>query len=561
MISNKYVDEYIQLYESGQIKLNKERIMLIEYLLEHVLSRDDLFFDDDMIEKCIRFGEKWYFPLQPFQKFLIAFVFLFFKKNGRVFYRKHLWMLGRGGGKNGLISVVTHFLIGPHHGIREYNVSIVANSEEQAKTSFDETYNVIGRNSILKSMFYRTKEKITSNKTDSILKFRTSNGETKDGLRDGAVVFDEIHQFESNKDVRVHISGLGKKKNPREFYIGTDGYVRDGFLDKQKEKAMKVLNGEARPNALFPFICKLDEEKEVDEIESWEKANPMLCHPRSEYAQGLFDTIFEEYEDLEDDPTNREEFMTKRMNCPVTDLERSVAKWEEIKATDREMPDLRGREAIGSIDFASIRDFAACGLLFRDQGDYLFKTHSYARKEFVDKFYSYSKKQDAEMAGKRKFAPIREWEEQGLLSVVKGETIDPKLIVAWFVEMRNYYVIKKIIGDNFRMEVLKPLFEAEGFEVEIIRNPRAIHSLLAPRIELAFANRQIIFGDNPLMRWYTNNVLVVIKKDGNKEYQKKEPIRRKTDGFQAFVHAIYRADEVTEMDVGTTLKALNSINF
>ncbi|MFF2793525.1 terminase TerL endonuclease subunit [Lysinibacillus xylanilyticus] len=561
MISNKYVDEYIQLYESGQIKLNNERIMLIEYLREHVLSRDDLYFDDDMIEKCIRFGEKWYFPLQPFQKFLIAFVFLFFKKNGRVFYRKHLWMLGRGGGKNGLISVVTHFLIGPHHGIREYNVSIVANSEEQAKTSFDETYNVIGRNSILKSMFYRTKEKITSNKTDSILKFRTSNGETKDGLRDGAVVFDEIHQFESNKDVRVHISGLGKKKNPREFYIGTDGYVRDGFLDKQKEKAMKVLNGEARPNALFPFICKLDEEKEVDDMESWEKANPMLCHPRSEYAQGLFDTIFEEYEDLEDDPTNREEFMTKRMNCPVTDLERSVAKWEEILATNGEMPDLHGREAIGAIDFASIRDFAACGLLFRNNGDYVWKTHSYARKESVDKYYSYSKKQDAEMAGKRKFAPIREWEEQGLLSVVEGETIDPSLIVSWFVEMRNYYEIKKVIGDSFRMEVLKPLFEAEGFEVEVIRNPRAIHSLLAPRIELAFANRQIIFGDNPLMRWYTNNVLVVIKKDGNKEYQKKEPIRRKTDGFQAFVHAMYRADEVSEMDVGSSLDALNALDF
>jgi len=555
------VDEYIQLYESGQIKLNNERIMLIEYLREHVLSRDDLFFDDDMIEKCIRFGEKWYFPLQPFQKFLIAFVFLFFKKNGRVFYRKHLWMLGRGGGKNGLISVVTHFLIGPHHGIREYNVSIVANSEEQAKTSFDETYNVIGRNSILKSMFYRTKEKITSNKTDSILKFRTSNGETKDGLRDGAVVFDEIHQFESNKDVRVHISGLGKKKNPREFYIGTDGYVRDGFLDKQKEKAIKVLSGEARPNALFPFICKLDDEKEVDDIDSWEKANPMLCHPRSEYAQGLFDTIFEEYEDLEDDPTNREEFMTKRMNCPVTDLERSVAKWEEILATNREMPDLGGREAIGAIDFASIRDFAACGLLFRENGDYVWKTHSFARKEFVDKYYSYSKKQDAEMAGKRKFAPIREWEEQGLLSVVEGETIDPNLVVSWFVEMRNYYDIKKVIGDNFRMEVLKPLFESEGFEVEVIRNPRAIHSLLAPRIELAFANRQIIFGDNPLMRWYTNNVLVVIKKDGNKEYQKKEPIRRKTDGFQAFVHAIYRADEVAETDVGSSLDALNALNF
>ncbi|MGY3716777.1 terminase TerL endonuclease subunit [Sutcliffiella cohnii] len=538
--------------------------MLIEYLEEHVLNRDDLYFNDEMIENCIRFGEKWYFPLGPFQRFLIAFVFLFFKKNNRVFYRKHFWMKGRGAGKNGLISVVTHFLISTLHGVREYHISIVANSEDQAKTSFDETYNVIGRSGPLKAMFRRTKTQITSKKTDAILKFRTSNGETKDGLRDGAVVFDEIHQYESNKDVRVHISGLGKKQPPREFYIGTDGYVRDGFLDGMKEKAIKVLKGEARANALFPFICKLDDESEVDDPTNWEKANPMLSEPRSEYAQGLFDTIMEEYEDLEDDPSNREEFMTKRMNLPVTNLERSVAKWEEIEATNRPLPNLLNKECIGCLDFASIRDFAACGLLFKHEGNYAFKTHSYVRKEFVDKYYSYSKKQDAEMAGKRKFAPIREWEEWkegSLLTVVDEETINPQIIVDWFVEQRKYYSIKKIIGDNFRMEVLKPLFEKAGFEVEIIRNPRAIHSLLAPRVEIAFANQKIIFGDNPLMRWYTNNVLVSIKKDGNKEYLKKEPVRRKTDGFQAFVYGLYRIDEISEIAIEDSLDALNALNF
>ncbi|TFE02880.1 terminase large subunit domain-containing protein [Jeotgalibacillus salarius] len=544
MITNKYVEEYIQLYEAGKIKLNKERIDLIEYLQRYVLSRDDLYFDDEMIENCVRFIEKWYFPTEPFQRFLIAFIFLFFKKNDRVFYRKFLWMMGRGAGKNGIISGITHFLTSPLHGIQEYNISIVANSEEQAKTSFEETYSVIGRSSTLKGMWSRTKEKITNKKTESILKFRTSNGETKDGLRDGAVVFDEVHRYEGNKDVRVHISGLGKKQNPREFYIGTDGYVRDGFLDKMKEKAMKVLSGGARPNALFPFICKLDDENEIDDDANWEKSNPMLCEPRGTYAQGLFDTIYEEYEDLEDDPTNREEFMTKRMNLPMTDLERSVATWEEISSTNREVPDLLNEECIGCLDYASIRDFAACGLLFRQSDDYIFKTHSYARKDFVDKYYSYSKKHDAELAGKRKFAPIKEWEQEGLITIVDGPSLDPNLIVQWFVEMRQFYIIKKIIADNFRMEILKPLFEAEGFEVEIIRNPRAIHSLLAPRIEMAFANKQIIFGDNPLMRWYTQNVLVVTKKDGNKEYQKKEPIRRKTDGFQAFVHGMYRADEI-----------------
>ncbi|MGG3235406.1 terminase large subunit [Priestia flexa] len=561
MIKQKYVDEYIQLYHRGKVKFNKERKLLIEYLENHVLNRDDLYFNDGMIEDCIRFGEKWYFPLEPFQRFLIAFVFLFFKKNDRVFYRKHLWMFGRGGGKNGLISVVTHFLISELHGIRDYNISIVANSEDQAKTSPDEVHKTIKRNPTLQKAFKTTLTQTTSKRTDSILKFRTSNGETKDGLRDGAVVFDEIHQYESNKDVRVHISGLGKRRNPREFYIGTDGYVRDGFLDKLKEKAMKVLMGESRPNALFPFICKLDKESEVDDITNWEKANPMLSEPRGEYAEGLFETIREEYDDLEDDPSNREEFMTKRMNLPVTNLERSVAKWSEIEATNQAIPNLMHKECIGSIDFASIRDFAACGLLFKHEGKYPFITHSYARKEFVDKYYGYSKKPNPEATTKQKFAPIREWEKHGLLTVVNEETIKPQVIVNWFVEQRKHYHIKKIIGDNFRMEVLKPLFEEAGFEVEVIRNPRAIHSLLAPRVEIGFAHQEFIFGDNPLMRWYTNNVLVVIRKDGNKEYNKKEPIRRKTDGFQAFVYSLYRTDELSEGNIQDSLDTLDALNF
>ncbi|EAG6575932.1 terminase large subunit, partial [Listeria monocytogenes] len=63
MISNKHVDNYIQSYESGKILLNKERIDLINYLQEHVLSRDDIYFDETQIENYIAFSEKWYFPL------------------------------------------------------------------------------------------------------------------------------------------------------------------------------------------------------------------------------------------------------------------------------------------------------------------------------------------------------------------------------------------------------------------------------------------------------------------------------------------------------------------
>nr|WP_259544989.1 terminase TerL endonuclease subunit [Heyndrickxia oleronia] len=562
MIRQKYVDQYIELYRSGKVKFNKERELLIEYLEEHVLSRDDLYFDDEMIENCIKFGEKWYFPLQPFQKFLIAFVFLFFKSNNRNFYRKFLWMLGRGGGKNGLISVITHFLISELHGIDDYNISVVANSEEQAKTSPDEVKKTVRKHETLKNAFKSTETQTTSKVTGSVLKFRTSNGDTKDGLRDGATVFDEIHQYESNKDVKVHISGLGKRPNPREFYIGTDGYVRDGFLDKLKEKAIKVLKGESRPNAIFPFICKLNDEKEADDLDNWELANPMLSKPLSEYAVGLFETIKEEYEDLVDDPSNREEFMTKRMNLPVTDLERSVAKWEEIirtgfeedGITPRTIPDLQGASCIGCLDYASMRDFAAVGLLFKKNKNYIFITHSFVRKEFADIHYGYSRPDNEKK--KRNFAPIREWEEQGFLTVVDEPTISPDHIVKWFLDKQKEYNIQKIVADNFRLESIRKVLTEAGFELDHVRNSSAIHSLLAPRIENAFANHEIIFGDNPLMRWYTQNVLVITKGNGNKVYEKKEAVKRKIDGFIAFVHGMYRADEIEE-EVDFFLDAIN----
>src|SRR5690606_38397369 len=132
----------------------------------------------------------------------------------------------------------------------------------------------------------------------------------------------------------------------------------------------------------------------------------------------------------------------------------------------------------------------------------------------------------------------------------------------WFVRKRKEgYNIKKIVADNFRMEILRPLFENEGFEIEVIRNPDAASALLSPKIELAFDEERIIFGDNPLMRWYCNNVLVEIKKDGNKVYKKKEPIKRKTDGFMMFLYGMWATRELEDFDVSDTLDALAALNF
>lgn len=565
----KYVQNYIDDYESGRIIFNQERIDLLEYIDREIrprLASKEVYFDEKMIENCIKFIEKWFFPLENFQKFIIAFVFLRYATNHRNVYKTILIMMGRGGGKNGLVSGIVAFLLSPYHGIKNYNVSLVANSEDQAKTSFEEIYNTIESNPKLKELYYNTKSEIRNLQTNSVMRYRTSNGNTKDGLRDGMVIFDEIHQYESNKDVRVHKSGLGKVKNAREFYIGTDGYVREGFIDSMKDKAKKVLSGSGRWNAMFPFLCKLDQESEVDEKSKWQKANPMFHEPMSDYAEELFETVGEQYEEMIEDPSNREEFMTKRMNLPVVDVERSVASYKELVATKREFPDLYGEPCIGGLDYAAIRDFAAVGLLFKQGEDFVWLSHAFVRKEFVDTYYGYTKPKDS-INGKRQFAPIRKWEEAGWLTVVDEPDIAPRYVVDWFVRMRDEmgYDLQRIVADNFRMNNLRKYFEEEGFEVqfknefeapvgyqvEALRNAKASDALLAPKIESAFARHQVIFGDNDMMRWFTHNVLRRLKSDGNVEYVKKEDTRRKIDGFKAFQYAMWRSDDLeVRVDLG-----------
>lgn len=109
-----------------------------------------------------------------------------------------------------------------------------------------------------------------------------------------------------------------------------------------------------------------------------------------------------------------------------------------------------------------------------------------------------------------------------MLTIVDEPVIDIRHIVDWFVEMREHYGLTKIVADTFRLDLVRTTLEAGGFELNFIRNPRAIHSLLAPKVEIMFAKHKVIFGDNPLRRWYTNNVYVKTKKDGNKEYLKKD---------------------------------------
>lgn len=532
MIYNKYIDEYINLIESGAVETNEDIKNMIE-LVKEKLNQSNVFIDNDKIDMAVdKIHEYFPYELLPWEKFVVGLIHCYYD-DGTVVWDTFLIEMGRGAGKNGFISPVSWYLTTNFHGIKEYNVDIVANSEAQAKTSFEDVYNVIEDNKKLQKAFYYTKEKIIYRKTKSYLKYNTSNARTKDGLRPACVIFDEIHEYKDYSQIKVFKSALGKKKHSRIFMITTNGNVREGVLDDYLSTSKDILKGQNKTMRLLPMLYHLESKEEVNDKKLWEKANPSL-----RYFPNLQLQMQQEYEDMKFQPQLYAEFMTKRMNIPQENKDAEVTSWENILATNKEIPDLDGCICVAGIDYAKTTDFVCAGLLFLFKGIYYWVSHTWVCEKSADL--------------DRIKAPLREWEKVGLLTFIDDVEISPDIPAEWIAEQAQKYNLTLMGMDNYRYTLLAKSLRNVGFDIDkkgannikLIRPSDQMK--IGPIVNSIFAKHSVAWGNNPLMRWYTNNACMITSPAGNITYGKIEPKSRKTDGFMAMIAALCVADELED---------------
>jgi phage terminase large subunit-like protein len=517
------------MVENKEVEACKEQHQLVA-LIRKCFKDEDIYTDNEQLENYL--GLQKYFPFDLFdwEKFLLALHLCTYKKDKGVPRFPDLFLLsGRGTGKDGFIAFVSKCLISHYNGIKHYDIDICANNEDQAMRPFEDIYNVLEDPQNIKKLkrfFYWNKEEIISLKTKSKIKFRTNSPKGKDSLRSGAVIFNEIHQYENYANINVFTTGLGKKKHPRRSFLTTDGDVRDGPLDHKKDQAKEILDGKMPDNGMLPFICRLDNKKEVHNKKKWPKANPSLP-----YMPDLMEEMEKEYKDWKVNPSQFSAFMTKRMNIPDGDKEIEVTSWENIKATNIEIPDLTGWNCVAGLDYSMITDFASVNLHFKN-GDLRFDIN-----------HSWLCLQSGDLP--RIKAPWREWADQGLITLVDDVEIHPELLTNWIQEKGALYNIMKISLDNFRYALMANALEKIGFSAKEQKNVKLVQPSdimkIVPVIDSGFANKNFVWGDNPTLRWAANNTKKIksSKKQGsdtgNYYYGKIEAKSRKTDPFMAFV--------------------------
>ena len=287
----------------------------------------------------------------------------------------------------------------------------------------------------------------------------------------------------------------------------------------------------------------LNKKEDVHNEDNWYMANPSLF-----YLPNLLTEIRKEYKIWSANPARLPGFMTKRMGIRENNNELPVTAWENIEATKKEYDEkLNGCECIAGIDFTKTTDWASVNLHFKND----------VKRIDINKAWICMNNPEIN----RLRCPYQDWAEKGLLELVYDVEIDPLLISNYIYEMSKIYRIKAIYMDSYRYALLRDYLEKIGFSVEnkniVLVRPSDIMKVY-PVIDRCFSNQYFYWGNQPHLRWSTNNTKLVkakkssLAKDGeldigNYLFGKIEPKTRKTDPFMALVHSMCGESKLTNV--------------
>ncbi len=534
------IAEYIDIVRNGEYPVCKEQVQLVEFI-EQVFSASDIYVDRKQLEKYLSYQRFFPYELFPWEKFLFTLHNCTYTADGFPRFG-HLFIYGgRGLGKNGYLSFENFCLLTPANPVKKYHIYDYANSEDQARRSWNDVCEVLDddkNKQRLSRFFYKNSEMIRCLKTGSEYHYMANNAKTGDSYRPGKVDHDEIHAFENTDVVTASVTGLGKVDHPRRTTCTTDGNVRGGYLDEMLDRSHKILDGEIPDNGLLPFLCHIESNNEITDPDMWYKANPSL-----QYRPVLMRQMKQELAEYLENPIISSDFATKRLNRPVTEKEGAIATWEQILATNQPIDEskLINRPCIAAADYAKTNDLVSAGLLYLVEGKWVWITHTWVCSRSADL--------------PRIKAPLRAWEKKGDLTFVDAPEISPELPAIWIANeaaKRNSYIVLFSI-DSYRFLWLKSALEAinissdkKNGRVKLVRPSNEM--VISPLITSGFVGSKFVWGDVPLMRWAANNTKLEQSKTGNITYGKIEPKSRKTDPFKAFIAAMCFSSELEKYE-------------
>ncbi len=522
---HSYLLEYYNKIRSGEIIAGRELIQQLENLVED-LSSPNYVYDTSDSEFRIAFIERFCkhtkspffgkaFKLELWEKAFIEAFYSFKwsdqgyieyydeeppKKNLRRF-KKAILLIARKNGKSTLCAALclTELMCGSGGN----DIVCSSNDDAQASIIFEEINNMRER--------FDPKDKRTHKNLKGIFNLlnkskvfkisdRTRN---KEGRNIDGAILDETNEMETNVIAKSIDQSQSTKDEPWFINITTEGFVNDGYLDKELKYGRQVLNKEIEDATLLMWLYTQDSENEVwQDDKSWQKSNPSLGNIKKRKY------IKDQIRKAQHDKAERIFMLAKDFNIKQNNAAAWLLLEEIVNENTFEMEEFRGAFAIGAVDLSKTGDLACARALLMKPGS--------NKKYMIQKYFIPESKLDNLSTEDEK--TYREWVRDGLIVLTpkKDKELanenDFSLVTQWFVSLWKDYGIKfyKVGYDKWSAAYWVKEMESYGFEC--VRVTQDMGTMTEPMrlVGTDLRSKLIIYNNNPIDKFCLENTAIKI---------------------------------------------------
>ena len=547
---NSYLFQYYTAIQNGYIDIKGERKRLIVGAkIKKALKKLIGYFDDERITfdptecyKRFEFMEtlclQGYAPyynkpveLMLWQKAFYEAIYSFYEKaTGLRLIHKAELEVARKNGKSTMIAadINTDLFIG-EGGI---NIACVSNDDRQARFIWSEVAGMRARLDVRDEITSHTLTEIKNRRKNITVLRLSSKTQNKDGFNLKKAAHDEKHDAKTGEIAEAADRAQSTHEERLTIGVSTQGFITDGFYDKELAYANSWLNDEIEDIHYIAFLFEQDDEAECwGDIELLQKSNPSLIYGVKKYS-----FLEQSRKKALIDKESRMHFLTKDCNIKCN----NSSAWLMLDEYwyDQEpftLEQFRGCVALGAVDLADCGDLAVAEVLFQKCGD--------DTKYVVPQFFI----PESKLKDKDNGARYEEWANtinpvtgMPYITVCRGNKIDQKVIADWYQSLRDKYAIETImIGyDPWHSDVFLLWCDKKtgyGFPTMKIYQNSKLMSFPMKTVERDLYARLVNYGNNPVMKYCFGNMSAKIvgdlimpeKIDGN--------YSRKIDGVVALI--------------------------
>jgi len=509
---HSYLLEYYNKIKSGEI-------IALENLVEdlsnpaYIYDTEDADFRIEFVETFCKhtkspfFGKK--FMLELWEKAFIE-AFYSFKwsdegyrdyyeedppQHGLRRFKKAILLISRKNGKSTLCAALT--LTELMCGTGGNDIVCSSNDDAQASIIFEEVNSMREQFDPKDKRTHKNIKGIFNLKNKSKVFKISDRTRNKEGRNIDGAILDESNEMKTNVIAKSIEQSQSTKDEPWFINITTEGFVNDGYLDKELIYARSVLNKEIEDSTLLVWLYTQDNENEIwQNPTSWSKSNPSLGTIKKKKY------IKDQIRKAQHDKAERIFMLAKDFNIKQNNAEAWLST-EDIESQEVfDVEEFRGCFAIGAVDLSKSGDLASARVMFMKPGS--------SKKYFYQQYFIPESKLD-DLSGED-LSKYKEWIRQGFITITPGNENDFSLVTAWFVMLFKDYNIKLYKVGYDKWSSIYWVKEMEGYGFECVKVEQIWGSMSEPMklVEKDLQGNLINYGSNPIDKTCLENTALAI---------------------------------------------------